>query len=197
MDKKVLLIADDDKINRRIIKQFLKDSYEVKEVADGKAALEFIKSNHVDILLLDIIMPGIDGFQVLKQVRENKSLDNVGILVETSSKDKTERMVLSLGADDIVSKPYDPIVIKKRLENILTVKEINRQKEMLENNDIEGLIKRRIDNLFLKIETVSEKIGNCAEIITDNSSNDRLVVKMAEEITELSESMVRILSGEV
>ena len=129
MSKKVLLIADDDEMSRTIIKRFLKNSFDVLEAEDGYQALDIIMEQHVDVLLLDIIMPKRNGLEVLDDLRKDERYNALGILVATSTKEKTEREALSLGADDIVSKPYDPVVIQKRMENIMLMKEAKRQKE--------------------------------------------------------------------
>ncbi len=97
MDKKVLLIADDEEMNRKIISKFLKNSYTILEAEDGEKALEVIHSQHVDALLLDIIMPKKDGLEVLAELRQDKKLDGLAVLVATSTKEKTERAALSMG----------------------------------------------------------------------------------------------------
>lgn len=192
MDKKILLIADDDEMNRRIIKRFLKDSYEVIEASNGREALDTLKEKHVDALLLDIIMPEVDGLEVLKQMGENADLTHIGVLVATSTKEKTERMALSLGADDIVSKPYDPIVIEKRLENILAVKEINVQKSLLQMNDADALVDFKLENLSVKASEISDKICKYADIIKENLDNKELVMQIIVNLKKESESFVGI-----
>lgn len=171
MSKKVLLIADDEEMNRRIIKKFMKDSFEVLEAADGIAAMNLLRTTPVDALLLDIIMPSMDGLEVLKQMQEEQLSDHIGILVATSTKEKTERAALSLGADDVVSKPYDPLVIKKRLENILVVKANTSQKQgQIEPADIEN------------IRESLKKISQYADMIVQNRDNASLIAGIADEI---------------
>lgn len=97
------------------------------------------------MLLLDIIMPEMDGLEVLRYMQRDENLSYIGVLVATSTKEKTERTALSLGADDIVSKPYDPLVIRKRLENILAAKVVAEQKNLLLKDDIDGLISKEPD----------------------------------------------------
>lgn len=182
MEKKILLIADDDEMNRKIIGKFLKNDYEILHAEDGKKTMEILDSGHVDLLLLDIIMPEMDGLEVLRKMKEDEKYSDVGILVATSTKEKTERTALSLGADDIVSKPYDPVVIKKRVENILASRELHRQKEQLVSHDMDTYLKEQKREMAKKLAKPVHRILDCTEIIWSNRNNLKLVGEMAEEI---------------
>lgn len=129
MSRKTLLVVDDIQMSRTVISKFLRDEFDIFEAENGQQALDIIAARQIDAMMLDIIMPGMDGLEVLKAIRENRAHDRMGILVATSTKEKTERTALALGADDIVSKPYDPVVIRKRLSNILTVKDMGMNAE--------------------------------------------------------------------
>lgn len=182
VSKKALLIADDDEMNRRIIRKFLKDNFEVYEAENGKKALEIMGSVKVDVLLLDIIMPEMDGLEVLRYMQRDENLSHIGVLVATSTKEKTERTALSLGADDIVSKPYDPLVIRKRLENILAAKVVAEQKNLLLKDDIDGLIQKSLTEKSNQAEVIAERLRKCAEVISSNKDNTKLVAEIAADI---------------
>lgn len=182
MTKKSLLIADDDGMNRTIIKRFLKNDFEILEAADGRQTLEYIKNEHVDVVLLDIIMPELDGLEVLKEVRSNSDYDYLGILVATSTKEKTERTALSLGADDIVSKPYDPIVIKKRVENILLMKEAKRQNRMFIENAVDDIVKENSLKAQEAVAASVSKMQKIIQVISENANNEKLVAEMAQSM---------------
>lgn len=184
MNKKVLLIADDDEMNRKVIRRFLSNVYEIEEAVDGEETLQIMEDHQIDALLLDIIMPKIDGLEVLERIRKNPKYENMGVLVATSTKEKTERSALSLGADDIVAKPYDPIVIKKRLENILLMKEVKAQKELLQNQDMKALEETIHNNYKSEIEGSIEKIRRMTDIIRKNKGNVKLVMEMADSIEQ-------------
>ena len=154
MSKKILLIADDEEMNRRIIRRFLKSDYEVIEAENGKQTLDMMHDRHVDVLLLDITMPVMDGLEVLETMKKEAELDHVGVLVATSTKEKTERAALSLGADEVVSKPYDPVVIKKRIENILLMKEMKARKQQDSGEDSLEFWKNQTHVLQEKIDGV-------------------------------------------
>lgn len=194
MSKKVLLIADDDEMSRTIIKRFLKNSFDVLEAEDGYQALDIIMEQHVDVLLLDIIMPKRNGLEVLDDLRKDERYNDLGILVATSTKEKTEREALSLGADDIVSKPYDPVVIQKRMENIMLMKEAKRQKELLLSDNVQALISQEETRIESVVETHLGKFHKYAEIILQNLENGKLVAQMAEDIHREADRLKEELS---
>ena len=182
MDSKILLVADDEDMNRTVIKKFLKSDYEVMEAVNGREVLEILHERHVDVMLLDIIMPEMDGLEVLKAIQESEELKEVGVLVATSTKEKTERTALGLGADDIVSKPYDPIVIKKRLANISARKELEHQKRMFRQGDVEAVIQKDTELLAEKLESQAMVFHELAEVIKKNKDNQEMIDELTGHI---------------
>ena len=182
MDKKILLIADDDDMNRNIIKKFLRHEYEIVEAKDGKETMDILYNQNIDVVLLDIIMPEMDGLEVLERMKKEEKFNHIGVLVATSTKEKTEREALFLGADDIVSKPYDPVVIKKRIENIIAVKTIEGQKEMLQNDDTKTYIAMANKEVVANIDNRVKKIRKYVSIVRANKSNYKLVDEILDNI---------------
>lgn len=174
-----MLVADDIEMNRTVIKRFLKNDYNVLEAENGVDALQIIRSQKVDMLLLDIIMPGMDGLEVLENVKKDEKHSNMGILVATSAKEKTERTALSLGADDVVSKPYDPIVIKRRLENIAAVKEIELQKILLEKDAKKELQVENMQQVEADLNAIEDSLHKIAVLAKENADNKALVLEIA------------------
>ena len=103
-----ILVADDEKDIRSVLRLYLEDAgYEVVEAADGLQALEALESQEIDLCLLDIMMPELDGYQVLKRVRE---ADDVPIIVVSAKGQDPEKILgLNLGADDYMVKPFNPL----------------------------------------------------------------------------------------
>ena len=194
MDKKILLIADDEEMNRKIIKKFLSSYYEVIEAENGREVLETLKTRHIDALLLDIIMPEVDGLEVLKRVKEDKQYDHIGILVATSTKEKTERTALSLGADDIVSKPYDPLVIMKRLTNILAVKQLHIQKQMIKDENYDALITLRLSEMKEQLEKVVHEIVKGVELMNASFDNEKLYEELSRQVIENAQKIVPLIT---
>lgn len=104
-----ILAIDDEKRNREFYFGLLKyKGYNVLKAENGEDALEILKNASVDLVLLDIMMPGISGFDVLKSIRENKKLQSLPVIIITALADKENRLKgLELGADDFITKPFD------------------------------------------------------------------------------------------
>ncbi|MEG2208195.1 MAG: response regulator, partial [Clostridia bacterium] len=100
----------------------MSDQYPVLEAADGQAAIELLHAhaNEIAAVLLDVVMPVMDGFTFLETLRNDAAFQNLPVIVTTGNNDhENERKALSLGAWDFVSKPYDPEIIRFRLRNTI------------------------------------------------------------------------------
>jgi DNA-binding response OmpR family regulator len=113
--QRVLVVDDHPKVLRFIEIDLKLRGYEVKTTVSGEDALEMIKTDAPDILLLDIIMPGIDGFEVLKELRTFSKLPV--ITFSASSANYSEAM--RLGASDFIAKPFEPDEMEKRIKTLL------------------------------------------------------------------------------
>ncbi|MCM2303400.1 MAG: Flp pilus assembly complex ATPase component TadA [Elusimicrobia bacterium] len=116
-----ILLSDDDKAIRLILrKAFEAEGWAVEEAADGEQALSQAGENPPDVLVLDLDMPKLDGYGVIKGLRQGLGLVDLPILILTaSSDDKSQEQALSLGADDFVTKPFRPSIVTARLKAIL------------------------------------------------------------------------------
>lgn len=185
MDKLTLLIADDVEMNRTVIKRLLGNTYNVLEAVNGYEAIETLKQIRVDVMILDIIMPEMDGIEVLKEIKKHQEWKQIGILVATSTKENTERMALEAGADDVVAKPYDPIVIKQRLSNILAKKE----RESLAEGDYKGLSgkdRKYVDDTLFSIRDI-------CSMTKENMDNPELLTELVDKIQEKTQSLIDFL----
>jgi len=134
-----ILVVDDVATNRATIKTLLhKESYKVVEAADGAKALEAITSNHFDLVVLDIVMPLLDGLQVLEKIRSQYSEAELPVLILTV-KDEIGDVVrgLQLGANDYITRPIDYTVLVTRINRLVTYKlqqdAIRSSQQSLEN----------------------------------------------------------------
>jgi PleD family two-component response regulator len=113
-----VLVADDDKNVIDIIRHSLdSDKFEVLGAANGKEALGMVFAKSPDILILDVMMPGMDGYIVCKELKEHDSTTNLPIIIlsaKTSVNDKIKAM--GLGIDDYMIKPFDPRELEARIE---------------------------------------------------------------------------------
>ncbi len=127
----IVLVVDDQEQNREILRRRLeRKGHTIVEAEDGPEALDKIKKQPFDIVLLDIRMPGMDGNEVLEKIRANwNPMELPVIMVSAESDSKTMVKSLGLGADDYVTKPVDMPVLLARMENKLKLRANQQPKE--------------------------------------------------------------------
>lgn len=113
-----MLIADDNKQITSILEEYaLKENFKVDIAYDGDEALKYFENNHYDILLLDVMMPKKDGFEVCREIRKESSIPI--IMVTARGEDFEKIMGLDIGADDYIVKPFSPAEVMARVRAIL------------------------------------------------------------------------------
>jgi len=128
-----LLVVDDNKVNRLLLARNLElAGHRVAAAENGRVALTMLRNEAFDLLLLDIEMPEMDGFQVLEQVRGDLALRDVPIVV-TSSLEGLDNVVrcIELGAEDYLTKPVNPVLLKARIRASLEKKRLRDQQKAL------------------------------------------------------------------
>lgn len=115
---KILVVEDNETISRVVMKYLKIEGFECDLVKTGLEALELFSQRHYHLIILDVMMPGIDGFDVLEQIRE---ISNVPIIMLTAKKSEVDRLKgFGLGADDYVIKPFSPKELMSRVNVFLT-----------------------------------------------------------------------------
>ena len=115
--QQTMLIVDDESINRDILTQFFQDDFQILEAANGQEAQELIKNHSVDIVLLDLLMPVMDGMQLLKAVRQWSKVPVVVVSARSHERDKVA--ALDAGADDYLTKPFGTEELLARIRTAL------------------------------------------------------------------------------
>lgn len=121
MEKRpVMLIVDDVEINRAILMQYFRNEYILIEAADGKSALSIIEKQPIDVILLDLVMPVMDGFELLHILKSNKKFASVPVIATTARNEgDSEIKAMEMGAADFITKPYNPTIVKCRVHNVM------------------------------------------------------------------------------
>lgn len=130
--RNIVLVVDDMEINRELLAEILKEEYDVIMAENGKQALEYMESRNQEIavILLDLIMPEMDGFEVLKVMKEKNWIDKIPVLVISGeSSVKVEQDCFEYGVSDFIHKPFDNALVKKRVENIVNLFQYQRELE--------------------------------------------------------------------
>ena len=118
--KNKVLIVDDAFMNRDILNEILKDTYDILEAEDGKAALEILdaENNEISAILLDLVMPVMDGFQVLEELNARKLIEKIPVLVISGENStQNEQKCFELGIADFIGKPFNANLVRKRVQN--------------------------------------------------------------------------------
>lgn len=117
---KVLVVDDEPFICRSLSFVLRKDDYEVFEARDGQAALDLIRAERPDLVFLDVMMPRMNGFDVVRAVREDEDLAGILIVLLTAKGQDADRQVgEAAGADDYMTKPFSPTKILERARTLL------------------------------------------------------------------------------
>jgi two-component system KDP operon response regulator KdpE len=116
-NKRILVVDDEERIVRFIRLNLEQDGFQVEEAFTGKGALEKLRQTLPDLILLDVMLPDIDGFQVLTMVRENHDVPIIMLTAKTEEDDRVRG--LELGADDYVTKPFSPRELVSRVRAVL------------------------------------------------------------------------------
>jgi len=124
-DNEKILIVDDDPVNIDIIKEILGDKYYYKVAFSGTEALEIAENFHADVILLDIMMPDIDGYEVCKRCRANDKLSLTKIILISAKQMLEDRLEgYRAGADDYLTKPFEPAELLAKIKVFLRLKSI-------------------------------------------------------------------------
>jgi putative two-component system response regulator len=114
-DKPVVLVVDDDPTNLRYVDEILKDNYKVYLAPSGERALSFLKGRKPNLILLDVEMPGMNGYEVIRRIKENPGWADIPVIFLTGQEGREkEQEALDLGAVDYILKPISPGIVRSR-----------------------------------------------------------------------------------
>lgn len=138
MDKLKILVVDDESRMRKLVRDFLvRQNYEVLEAGDGEEALDiFYEDKDIALIILDVMMPKMNGWEVCKEIRETSK---VPIIMLTAKSDESDELMgFDLGVDEYISKPFSPKILVARVEAIL--RRANKIGAAAENISIGGIV---------------------------------------------------------
>ena len=123
-----ILVVDDEPLNRAILTRGLeREGHTVHTAADGQSALDTLATTEIDLVLLDVLMPGLDGLSVLERMKAGASLHEIPVVM-ISSLDDDESVIrcIELGAEDFLQKPFDPVLLRARIRSGLTKRRLTQ-----------------------------------------------------------------------
>ncbi len=154
--KPTVLIVEDTEMNIDVLINLLESDYEVRVAMDGESALRNVKSNIPDLILLDIMMPDMDGYEIIKRLKGNQETSKIPVIFLTSmSEEQDEVKGLALGAIDYITKPFNPDLVKARVANHLMLRGYQE--------NLESLVEERTRELRLTQEAIIFSMSVLAE----------------------------------
>ena len=156
MDKGTILIVDDEKEIRDLVDIYLKsDGYDTMQACDGLEAINLIKENNVDLIILDVMMPNLNGVEACLKIREMKEMPI--IMLSAKSEDIDKILGLNMGADDYLTKPFNPLELVARVKSQLRRFYKFSKKVDLEEDDKNAI---QIEDLVINLETHEVLLGD-------------------------------------
>jgi len=143
--RQTIMVVDDEELIRLYLSAILSDLGEVEPVASGNEALEKIAAIEPDLIILDVHMPEMDGYEVCRQLKANEKTSDIPIIFLTASvSNEDEERGLDIGAVDFIRKPISPKIVIARASNILELRSATRELELLASTDpLTGAFNRR------------------------------------------------------
>jgi len=158
-DKPVILVVDDQLQNIELLEAYLVgQGYEIVRAASGEEALEKLVHNQIDLILVDVMMPGMDGFEVTRRVRQDDKHRLLPIILVTVLREAEDRVKgIESGCDDFISYPVDKMELLARVRSLLQVKAYN---ELLSNyqKELESEVTRKTEELKHALENLQQEI---------------------------------------
>lgn len=191
---KTILIVDDVTLNIDALKSILMDDYSIMVALSGESAIKLINRRRPDLVLLDVYMPGIDGFGVLQYMKKFNEFDNIPVIFVTGEHDpNTEEKGLEMGAVDYIKKPYNGAVVKAKVKNHLELKAYRDNLELLVNERTKELDERRkqLEESTRQLAASHEAIIMGMSLMSE--SHDDVTGKHIERIKTLT----KILSSKI
>lgn len=183
-DKSTILIVDDQKVMRETIGMLLaKEDYELNFASDGPDALQKAGRIIPDVILLDIMMPGMDGFEVCRRLREHPVLAEVPIIMVTALNDRKSWMEgIEAGADDFVFKPFDTVELRTRVQNITR---LNRYRRLVvERTKFEWVLDQANDGYLM--------LGEQGRIVYANPQARLFLDLAVDDVQQVDETFMRL-----
>ena len=158
-----ILVVDDDSLMQKVIEaSLIKDNYKLLFASDGESGLRMAREHMPDLILLDIVMPGMDGFEVCNRMRKDDLLLYIPIIFITALDDRDSKIQgLEAGADDYICKPFDKLEFRARVRTITRLNRYTRwrkihqlQEEVHEKDKIINSQKLEIEKLKGQIQKI-------------------------------------------
>lgn len=188
-DARAVLIVEDHKELRTYLQSILNSEFRVFLAANGASALELLQAEKIDLIITDLMMPYMDGFELVDHLKKDKTLKKIPVMVVSARTDKKEKLdLISKGAEDVISKPFDKEELMLKIQNIMSrewdsnkvlTKLYSETAEEFEKNimqKMEALIIKRVDDPHLSVLDLADEMA----------ASERKVYRMIKKISGLT-----------
>ncbi len=168
--KKSILIVDDDKSNLIMAQKLLDEQYRVAAVNSGMLALEYLERNRPDLILLDIQMPQMNGFEVMKKIQKSQEWKKIPVIFLTADRDpETEENCFLLGAMDYIGKPFVPTIMLMRIKHTLELESNGRSLEKMVQQQLQQITQIQQDIIFMMANLIESRDGTTGDHVKRTS----------------------------
>lgn len=190
-----LLLVDDTADNLHLLSEIFTGHYRIRAAHNGQKALDICCSETPpDLVLLDVMMPGMDGFEVARRMREHPNAENVPIIFVTALTGADDRVKgLELGAVDFVTKPIDPVQLKLRVDNFMRYVELRRQLQ----NDYDNLMEMarlRDDVEAMTRHDLKGPLSGALGVVQSMMEHDDLDRRQTEQLRMAEQAMLQVMN---
>lgn len=169
-ERMALVVVDDQEVNRAVLKEIFCEDYDIIEASNGKEAVGVISKNRQKIkaVLLDIVMPVMDGFAVLDKIKEAKLLQFIPVIMITGdSLPEVEQRGFTEGVSEFITKPFEPLTVYKRVQNVISL--------YTHKNHLEKLVQkqtRKIQIQSQKLKEINDQLIECLSTAVEFRSTE-------------------------
>ncbi len=176
--KKIILIVDDDKANLMVAQKLLSEEYRVAAVNSGELALKYLEKNEPDLILLDIQMPGMNGFEVMNKLVENEAWKKIPVIFLTADRSKeTEEECFKLGAVDYIGKPFVPVIMQQRIRRTIEMEDYRRNLEGMVEQQLKRITQLQQDIIVTMANLIESRDGTTGEHVKRSTEYLDMLVK--------------------
>lgn len=158
MKKHTILAVDDDRTNLQIIRSVLEKDYALQLAISGEMALKFIERNRPDLILLDLMMPGMDGRETMAKLRQIPGCETVPVVFLTANQETAEEIqCLNMGASDFINKPIIPGILELRLRRILELDDLQHHLQTAVEEKTRQYQELALESIFAIVNIIEAK----------------------------------------
>lgn len=180
--EKTILVVDDSRLNLVIAQDLLSEEYHVATVNSGEKAFQYLKENEPDLVLLDIQMPGMDGFEVMRRLQESKEWHKIPVIFLTADRtEKTEETCFQMGAMDYIGKPFVPAIMLQRVRRTMELQGYRKSLEHMVEQQLQRITQLQQDIIIAMANLIESRDGTTGEHVKRTSAYVNLLVKKLQE----------------